>query len=122
MIKYKDIAFTIYAVSDIGKARAFYEGILGLKPNSEFDGSNNAPWVEYNIGSGTLAIGCAPDQWKPSEDGAVVALEVENFDETIAYLKSKNVGFKLDAQDFPTCKMAVIEDQDKNKVAIHHKK
>ena len=30
----KDIAFVCCAVSDISRARAFYEGVLGLKPNA----------------------------------------------------------------------------------------
>jgi catechol 2,3-dioxygenase-like lactoylglutathione lyase family enzyme len=33
-MKIKDIAFVCSAVSDMKRARAFYEGILGLKPNA----------------------------------------------------------------------------------------
>ena len=58
-MKITDIAFFAYAVSDMKKSRACYEGTLGLKPNSEFDGSGNPNWVEYDIGAGTLGIGCA---------------------------------------------------------------
>ncbi|MEK7641410.1 MAG: VOC family protein [Patescibacteria group bacterium] len=119
---FKDIAFTIYAVTDIKKARAFYEGILGLKPNEEFPGDKpDSMWIEYNIGSGSLAIGCSPD-WKPSQDGAVIALETIDFDATIAKLKTAGVVFKLEPQDYPTCKMAVIKDPDQNNILIHHKK
>lgn len=117
----KDIAFTVYAVTDIVRSRAFYEGVLGLKTNSEFDGSHNAPWVEYAVGTGTFSIGCSPD-WKPSIDGAVIAFEVDDFDGMVAQLKEKNITFKLEPQSFPTCSMAVIEDPDKNKVLIHRKK
>jgi len=49
-MKITEVAFFAYAVSDMKKARAFYEGVLGLKPNSEYDGSGNAQWVEYDIG------------------------------------------------------------------------
>jgi catechol 2,3-dioxygenase-like lactoylglutathione lyase family enzyme len=117
----KEIAFSIYAVTDIKKSRAFYEGILGLVPNGEFDKKEDSPWIEYNIGSGTLAIGCSPD-WKPSEDGATVALEVDNFDEFVAELKNKGVTFKLEPQDYPTCKMSVIKDPDLNNILIHQRK
>jgi catechol 2,3-dioxygenase-like lactoylglutathione lyase family enzyme len=34
MIHYKEIAFVAYPVTDIARARKFYEGILGLKPNA----------------------------------------------------------------------------------------
>jgi catechol 2,3-dioxygenase-like lactoylglutathione lyase family enzyme len=117
----KDIAFVAYAVSDIAKSRKFYEGILGLKVGGEFDGSKNPYFVEYIVGNSALAIGQSPE-WLPSEDGASVALETDDFDKTIAELKKHNVPFKLEPQDFPTCRMAVVQDPDKNKVCIHQKK
>ncbi|HZS42653.1 MAG TPA: VOC family protein [Candidatus Paceibacterota bacterium] len=121
-MKIKEIAFTAYAVNDIAKSREFYEGVLGLVPNNEFDGSKNPDYVEYNIGSGTLAIGHAPDMWKPSEDGASVALEVEDFDAAMALIKEKNVPIKMGPHDFPTCQMIVIQDPDKNKLTLHKRK
>lgn len=118
---FTDIACTIYAVTDIKKSRAFYEGILGLTPNGDFPATDKSFWIEYNIGSGTLAIGCSPD-WKPSQDGAVVSLETADFDATVKKLKDAGVAFKLEPQDFPTCKMCVIKDPDLNNISIHHKK
>lgn len=50
MIKYKEIAFTAYAVTNMARAKKFYEGVLGLKPTRVF--SKN--FIEYDIGSGTL--------------------------------------------------------------------
>ena len=117
----KEVAFTIYVVTDMKKARAFYEGVLGLKLNPEYDGSGNPNWIEYLVGSSCLAIGRSPD-WKPSEDGAVVALEVDNLEAFVAELKKKKVPLKLEPQSFPSCQMAVIEDPDKNKLMIHERK
>src|SRR3974377_418364 len=82
-MKITGIAFFAYAVSDITKARAFYEGVLGLRTNSEFDGSGNPNWVEYDIGTATLGIGCAPGMWDPSPKGASAALEGEYFDDAV---------------------------------------
>ena len=118
---FKEISFTVYAVSDMPKARAFYEGVLGLTPSSEFDGSNNANWVEYNIGSTTLSVGCSPD-WKPSVDGAVAALEAIDFDACIAKLKASGANFFMEPLGFPGCSMAVVTDPDKNRILIHRKK
>ncbi|MDB5258858.1 MAG: putative Lactoylglutathione lyase [Candidatus Taylorbacteria bacterium] len=118
---FKEIAFTVYAVTDIRKSREFYEGKLGLKPNGEFDKKEDSQWIEYNIGPGTLSIGCAPDQWKPSENGATAALECIDFDKAVADLKAKGVNFFMEPQSFPTCKMAVITDPDKNKILIHQR-
>lgn len=121
MIKYKDIAFVAYAVTDIQKSRAFYEGVLGLKTNNEYDGSGNPDYVEYEVGSSTLSIGKS-ENWKPSEDGSSVALEVENFDEAITAIKEKGVTIKMGPYDLPSCKMVVVLDPDKNKITLHQKK
>ena len=34
VIQYREIAFTAYPVTDMTRARQFYEGVLGLKPNA----------------------------------------------------------------------------------------
>ena len=61
MIRYKEIAFTAYPVTDVGRARRFYEGVLGLKPNdirvmTEVDTSKDA----WSIASGNYASRFAP--------------------------------------------------------------
>jgi catechol 2,3-dioxygenase-like lactoylglutathione lyase family enzyme len=118
---FKELAFTVYAVTDIKKSRAFYEGILGLVPNDDFPAKEGSMWIEYNIGPGSLSIGCSPD-WKPSSDGAVAALEAIDFDTVMQKLKAAKVPFKLEPQDFPTCKMAVVFDPDRNCLLIHQRK
>ena len=44
----KEIAFTIYAVSDMKVSRKFYEEVLGLVPSTDFQNSDF--WVEYTVG------------------------------------------------------------------------
>jgi predicted enzyme related to lactoylglutathione lyase len=121
-MKIIEIAFVAYAVSDMQKARPFYEGVLGLKPSPEYDGSGNPNWVEYDIGAGTLGIGCAPGMWEPSPKGASAALEVENLDEALATIKSKNVPIVMGPHDFPSCRMVVIADPDGNRITLHQRK
>jgi predicted enzyme related to lactoylglutathione lyase len=121
-IKIRSIAFFAYAVSDMNAARAFYEGVLGLKPNSEFDGTKGANWVEYDIGSDTLGIGCAPGMWDPSTKGASAALEVEDFDRALASVKEQKIPIAMGPHDFPTCRMVVIADPDGNRITLHKKK
>ena len=74
MIRVTEIAFSCYAVTDMARARSFYEGVLGLKPTTVTD-TPDGKWVEYEFGPQALAIGSAPG-WKPSPDGCSVALEV----------------------------------------------
>ena len=121
-MKINEIAFFAYAVSDMKKSRAFYEGVLGLKPNSEYDGSGNPNWVEYNIGATTLGIGCAPGMWDPSTKGASAALEVDDFDQTLAEVKAKNIPIVMGPHDFPSCRMVVIADPDGNRLTLHKRK
>ncbi len=120
MIKVTELAFCCYAVTDMARARAFYEGVLGLKPTSVFDGGENK-FVEYEFGPYALAIGSSPF-FKPNPDGCSAALEVENFDEAIAHLKAQNVKFRMEPFPTPVCQMAMIHDPDGNTLCIHKRK
>ncbi|HKN88381.1 MAG TPA: VOC family protein [Nitrospiraceae bacterium] len=120
MIRYKDIAFVAYPVIDIARARNFYEGVLGLKPNAPVK-SEAQPWIEYDIGSGTLGIGCSP-QWLPSQDGASVALEVEDFDAAVATLRRQQVPIIIGPVEMPGCHMVTVRDPDGNKLTLHRRK
>ncbi len=121
-MKINGISFFAYAVSDMKKARPFYEGVLGLKPNSEYDGSGNPNWVEYDIGAGTLGVGCAPGMWEPSAKGASAALEVDDFDQALATVKARQIPIVMGPHDFPSCRMVVIADPDGNRLTLHKRK
>ena len=121
-MKIAEVAFFAYAVSDMPKARAFYEGVLGLKPSAEFNGSGNPNWVEYNIGSTTLGVGCAPGMWDPSPKGASAALEVQDFEEALSTVKAKGVPIVLGPHDFSSCRMVVVADPDGNRITLHKRK
>jgi predicted enzyme related to lactoylglutathione lyase len=115
-MKVNNIAFVGIPVTDVKRARAFYEGVLGLKPSDDF---NEGVWIEYDVGEGTLAIGSVGDQWKPSPDGTSVALEVDDFEGAIKNLKAANVTFDTENVESPVCRMAVVTDPDGNKIIIH---
>lgn len=117
MLKITEIAFCCYAVTDMPRARAFYEGILGFKPTKDIK-TPNGQWVEYEFGPYALALGCAPD-WKPSRDGCSTAFEVEDFDAAIAHLKANHVKFRIEPFPTPVCRMAMIFDPDGNTICIH---
>jgi predicted enzyme related to lactoylglutathione lyase len=117
MLKVIELAFCCYAVTDMPRARAFYEGILGLKPTTVLD-KPDAKWTEYEFGPYALAIGSGPG-WNPSPDGCSAGLEVEDFDAAIAHLKKHNVKFRIEACDTPVCRMAMIYDPDGNSICIH---
>ncbi len=111
-----NIAFTGIPVTDMKRARAFYEGALGLKPSANF---SEGVWIEYELGHDTLAIGSVGDQWKPSADGTSVAIEVDDFEAAIKDLKKANATFAAEGIESPVCRMAVVQDPDGNKIIIH---
>ena len=118
MIRATEIAFSAYPVTDMARAREFYEGVLGLKPTYLVGEPGGMQWTEYDIGSGTLSIGASPG-WKPSSEGCCVALEVEEFDTAIQHLKDRQVRFKMDPFPTPVCRMAFTYDPDGNVLCIH---
>src|SRR5436853_6350127 len=93
LVKIKNIAFVGIPVTDMKRAREFYEGVLGLKTSDEM---GHGKWIEYAIGDDTLAIGSVGDQWKPSADGTSVAIEMENLEESIKRLKDVDVVIDVD--------------------------
>jgi predicted enzyme related to lactoylglutathione lyase len=120
-MKVIEIAFSCYPVTDLKRAKQFYENTLGLKQTTVW-GDDNQAWIEYDIGPSTLAITNFPSEWKPSPDGGGVALEVENFDSSIAELKKVGAKFRVEPTESPVCHMAVVFDPDGNSVCIHKRK
>lgn len=120
MIAVKEIAFTCYPVTDMTRSRAFYEGVLGLKPTTVSE-SGGGSWAEYEIGAGAFAIGRMVG-WEPSSGGATVAFEVEDFDAAIAKLKAAKVSFTMEPISTPVCRMASITDPDGSPVTVHKRR
>jgi predicted enzyme related to lactoylglutathione lyase len=115
-MKINSIAFVGVPVTDLKRARSFYEDVLGLKVSDEMMGGK---WIEYSLGNNTLAIANVGEQWMPSDQGTGAALEVEDFDEAIRRLKDRHVRFAAEPFETPCCHMAVIQDPDGNKLIIH---
>jgi predicted enzyme related to lactoylglutathione lyase len=120
-MKVIEIAFTGYPVTDLKRARQFYEGLLGLPVARSF-GDEASAWIEYDIGPGTLAVSNMASDWKPSPGGGTVGLEVDDFDAAIERLKTAGVPFISGPFDTPVCRMAVVSDPDGNSVTIHRRK
>ena len=115
-MKVNNIAFVGIPVTDVRSARKFYEEVLGLAVSGEM---MSGKWIEYTVGDNTLAIANVGEQWKPSEQGTGVALEVENFEEAIKQLRTHGVPFVAEPFETPCCHMAVVQDPDGNKLMIH---
>jgi predicted enzyme related to lactoylglutathione lyase len=116
-----EIAFTVLPVTDLKKARTFYEETLNLKSTKVFE-KDGMGFIEYDIASGTLAIGCGSPLFKPASDGGAIALEVENFEAAISRLREAGCKFHLEPYETPVCHMAVVSDPDGNFIMFHKRK
>ena len=115
-MKINNLAFVGIPVTDIKRAREFYQGVLGLAIAEEMMDGN---WIEYAVGDNTVAIANVGAQWMPPDQGTSAALEVENFEQTINELRRQGVRFAAEPFDTPCCHMAVVQDPDGNKLIIH---
>ena len=117
----KKVAFTMYPVVDLARARDFYENTLGMEVGNVYEHEHGS-WVEYDLPQGgcfaitTLAEGVTPS----ANSGGSVAFEVEDLDATLAELKSKNIKIVMDTLVTPgICSMAVILDSEGNGITLH---
>jgi predicted enzyme related to lactoylglutathione lyase len=115
-MKIKGIGFVAIPVTDVPRARKFYEDALGLKVSEEM---MSGKWIEYAVGDNTLAIANVSDTWRPSDQGTGAALEVDDFNAAVGRLKNLGVRFPAEPFETPCCHMAVIQDPDGNRLIIH---
>lgn len=118
MPKIKHIAFTLYAVKNMKRARAFYEKQLGLKITHDFGNV----FVEYHLMNGCFALGCMKGLNPSSKEGGSIAFEVDNLDGFVAQLKKSGVKIKMKPISTPVCRMAVVIDSEGNALTLHQKK
>src|SRR5437763_40378 len=112
-MKIKTIGFVGIPVKDVDLARKFYEGVLGLKQSASYvDGK----WIEYDVGGVSLAITNISVDWRPADQGAAPAFEVEDFEAAIKYLKDRQVHFAVEPFESPGCFTSVVQDPDGNKL------
>lgn len=109
------MAFAVYPVSDMARARAFYEHVLGLHVSD----NHRDVWVEYDVGGSTFAITTTDMGHVPGAKGAVVAFEVSDLDAFVQRMKELAVSFVTEPFDTPVCRMAVIADQDGTHLTLH---
>jgi predicted enzyme related to lactoylglutathione lyase len=118
---FKKVAFTYCPVTDVARARKFYEETLGLKSGS-VGNKGDKWWVEYDLpGGGCLALTNFTKEEPSHTAGGTIALEVEDLDGLMTDLKGKGVAFKSDVIS-PVCRMAVCLDSEGNSILLHQLK
>lgn len=110
------IAFTMYPVSDVPRAVAFYADVLGLKK-----GSLEAPfWVEFDVNGATFGVGNFEQVGTPGT-ATSLALEVSDLATFRTMLASRGV-VCTEPFETPICWISMVDDPDGNKVVLHQSK
>jgi len=118
-LEVKKVAFTMYPVADVARARTFYEETLGLAVGLAGN-QGDKYWVEYDLpGGGCFAITNTTGDQPSAAAGGTVALEVKDLVSLMRHLKDKGVAFKTDAIRGPRCQMAVCLDSEGNSILLH---
>ena len=117
-IQIKELAFVFYPVTDVTRARKFYEGLLGLKVGFQIEFSPGQWWIEYDIAGQALAISNA----MPGKTASSLALEVVDLDAAHASAKAADPAIAGDIMDFRPCRMFIVKDPDGNELTLHQLK
>jgi predicted enzyme related to lactoylglutathione lyase len=110
------MAFTMYPVTDMPRAVAFYQDVLGLKKS----GVESEYWVEFDVDGETFGIGNFEQVGTPGT-AASAAFEVEDI---AAHRKQlADAGFEAsEPHDLGKCFVSVVRDPDGNQVWLHQLK
>ncbi len=112
----RDMAFVAYSVSDVPRARRFYEEVVGLQRGHSFGDRV----VEFAVGSTTFAIDGDPPGIEPgSSSGAM--FEVDDIVTMRRLLFERGVEI-TDVHESPVCYFAFASDPDGNGFGIHERK
>jgi predicted enzyme related to lactoylglutathione lyase len=106
-----------YPVSDMKRAQQFYEGVLELKLEFNFQDE----WLEYSVGTGTFAITTMDIQHPPGRRGAAIAFEVDDLDATRQRLQAHHVTMLSEIATTPVCRSFAAADPDGNETVLHQR-
>lgn len=116
------IAFAIYHIKDITRARKFYGETLGLKICMEMEVAPGVWWIEYEAGSSALALTNFESPGMNAAPSPGVSLEVSNYEESLAHVRAAGIEVTWGPNDFPVCHCFAVKDPDGNDLYIHQRK
>lgn len=109
------IAFTMYPVTDLPRAVAFYRDALGL-PTTDVQSDY---WVEFDVAGATFGVGNFEQVGTPGTAQSL-ALEV---DMEPARARLAEHGFEAsEPHELQHCRISVVRDPDGNQVWLHQTK
>ncbi|MDB5095952.1 MAG: glyoxalase [Cyanobacteria bacterium RYN_339] len=115
------IDFVVLPVEDMARARAFYEGELGLTPATV----SEAMWTEYVLpDDSALALGDMRAMGIPFAPniGGAVGFRTQALDAAFAKLKALGMASAEELLESPVCHMAFVHDPEGNELILHRHK
>ena len=112
----KHVAFTMYPVTDVPRAVAFYRDGLGLTQA----GLNTDFWVEFDVGGSTFGVGNF-EQVGTAGTAQSLAIEVDDVAAYRAQLAERGIDAS-EPHDLAACWISVVKDPDGNQVWLHQVK
>jgi predicted enzyme related to lactoylglutathione lyase len=113
----KGMAFVAYSVSDVARATAFYQDVVGLKQA----GLASDYWVEFDAGETTFGVGRGEGLGVAPGTAFSAAFEVDD----LVSLRDRLVtrGVKVtEIREGPVCESCFATDPDGNRFALHQRK
>ncbi|MCP9484561.1 MAG: VOC family protein [Gaiellaceae bacterium MAG52_C11] len=117
MISVERTDFMSVPVTDMERARRFYEETLGIR-----NSSSDAAWPEFETGNVSLYL-VDPKRigFEFSPHSAHIALRVPDVAEARTKLEAAGVAFDGDTLDTGVCHMAFFKDPDGNALMLHRR-
>jgi catechol 2,3-dioxygenase-like lactoylglutathione lyase family enzyme len=111
--------FVFVPVTSFARAESFYGGVLGLECSARYRDEIGG---EFETGTLTIqVIDAAKIGQEFRQAGGAIALRVEDVAAARAELESRGVRFHGETMDSGVCHQAVFEDEDGNKLILHHR-
>lgn len=110
------IAFIMYPVTDMARAVAFYQDVLGLQKS----GIDQPYWVEFEVSGVTFGVGNFEQVGKPGTAQSL-ALEVADMTAFRAALTERSLE-SSEPFETPICFISVVNDPDGNRIWLHQSK
>ncbi|MDQ2857749.1 MAG: VOC family protein [Candidatus Eremiobacteraeota bacterium] len=110
------IAFTMYPVTDVSRAVAFYHDGLGLTKT----GIEAEYWVEFEAGGSTFGVGNFAQVGTPGSAQSL-ALEVPDLVGFRTELSARGIA-SSDPYETPVCWISAVRDPDGNQIWLHQRK
>ena len=116
----RGVDFVGIAVADIGAAKEFYGGKLGLGYLGDF----GERWAEYDAGNVAVSLyhdeGAAAGE--PVSRNATVAFAVPDVRAAVEELRREGSRVLQEVEEYPPCFMATVTDPFGNTVMLHQRK